>query len=702
MKPRGKERAENWLLIKEHDAAEQRGADAAALEKPRAQARRTAKAPTKRAPKAWTAPHDAKRGKLPDTQAPMLAATADAPPDGAAWVSEIKFDGYRLLVRKDGDDVRLLTRNGLDWTRRFAAIAASVAALPAETLLADGEVVALRQDGVSSFSMLQEALSDGHTDDLVLYLFDLLYRDGYDFRACGLIERKEALQDLCQPESQKIRFSEHLEGVGAAMRVRACEMGLEGIICKRADSPYRAGRGRAWLKVKCQGREEFVVIGYTKPQGSRSGLGALQLGFYDSAKRLHYAGGCGSGFSEAVLKDLAKHLGATKMDRPAALLLTDEPPPRGVIWVEPTLVAEVQYTAWSGAGRLRHAVFLGLRQDKSAAEVVRDIPDQDVTRHALGGADDAPRVVTARKPAPRQPGAKKATAPKADAVGAVFAGVKLTHPDRELWPGITKQALATYWQAVAPHALPGIAGRPLAFVRCPDGIDGQHFFQKHASKGMPSALREGDFDGAPYLALDDAAGLAACTQIAAIELHAWGATEKDAGRPDQLIFDLDPGEGTTWPAIIAAAHDLRKRLTDAGLAVFPRTSGGKGLHLVVPLKPKADWDQARAWCRAFAEDCARDEPDKYVASVQKAKRRGRILIDWLRNGLGSTAAASFSPRARPNATVATPLTWAEISPKLDPQRFTIATVPQRLAKLKKDPWAGFDAARKPLPQSKDT
>jgi bifunctional non-homologous end joining protein LigD len=533
----------------------------------------------------------------------------------------------------------------------------------------------------------------------VLYLFDLLYRDGYDLRGCSLDVRKKALEDVPQAGTP-VRFSEHLAGVGVAMRVRACEMGLEGIICKRLDSVYRGGRGRAWLKVKCQGREEFVILGYTRPKGGRSGLGALQLGFYDPAGKLHYAGGCGSGFSDAVLRDLAKQLGALKTGRPAALLLTDEAPPAGVTWVTPSLVAEVQYTAWSGAGRLRHAVFLGLRQDKSAVDVVREIPDPEARRHELGGADAAPVVVTARKPAPRTPGARVSGGAKQSVQDSMSAGVNITHPDRELWPGITKQALAAYWQKVAPHALPGIAGRPLAFVRCPDGIDGQHFFQKHASKGMPASLHEGNFDGAPYLALEDAAGLAACAQIAAIEVHAWGSTTGDAGRPDQLVFDLDPGEGLAWPAMIAAAHDIRKRLEGAGLTAFARTSGGGGLHLVVPLVPQADWDTARAWCRAFAEAAARENPDKYVASVQKAKRRGKILIDWLRNGLGSTAAASFSPRARPHATVATPLAWEEVTPKLDPQLLTIATVPGRLAKLKRDPWADFNAARRTLPAEK--
>jgi bifunctional non-homologous end joining protein LigD len=702
MKPRPKEHGENWLLIKEHDSNEQSGADAAELEHEHAKpAPVKVKPPAKRRAKAkpgWTVPPDAVPGPMPDSQAPMLASTADAPPDGPEWVSEIKFDGYRLLVEKTGSRVRLLTRNGLDWTRRFAALAEAVAALPAETLLADGEVVALREDGVSSFAMLQQALSDSRTDGLVLYLFDLLYRDGLDLRGCALEDRKRALEDLPRADSP-LRFSEHLAGVAAAMRVRACAMGLEGIICKRVDSPYRAGRGRAWLKVKCQGREEFVVLGFTKPQGSRSGLGALQLGFYDPEGGLHYAGGCGSGFSDAVLADLAKRLAADKTERPADLLLTDEPPPRGVTWVTPSLVAEVQFTAWSGAGRLRHAVFLGLRQDKAAREVVRDIPDPDAKRHRLGGADDAPVVVTARKPGPRKPGGPKPRAPEAP---AIVAGVKLTHPDRELWPGITKQDLAKYWHAVSGAALPGIAARPLAFVRCPDGIDGQHFFQKHASKGMPAALHEGNFDGAPYLALDDEAGLAACAQIAAIELHAWGSTLDDPGRPDQLVFDLDPGEGTSWADVIAAADDLRRRLKAAGLALFPRTSGGKGLHLLVPLTPDAEWDTARAWCRAFAEDCERDAPEKYVSSVRKAKRRGRILIDWLRNGLGSTAAASFSPRARTNATVATPLSWAEVTESLDPQAFTIATVPKRLAKLRHDPWKDFDKARVRLPKAKET
>jgi bifunctional non-homologous end joining protein LigD len=679
LKQKPKERAENWLLIKEHDDAEQPGADVAALET-------TKLKPAKRraaAQKSWAPPADAKRARLPQSQAPMLASNADAPPQGDEWLSEIKFDGYRLLAFKDADTVRLLTRNGLDWTHRLPSVTKAVALLPAETLLLDGELVALQQDGLSSFAALQAALSEGHDGTLSFYLFDLLYRDGYDLRALPLTARKQALETLLLPSSghSLLKFSEHLEAATPEVRTRACAMGLEGIICKRASSPYKAGRGSAWLKLKCQGRDEFLIIGWTNPQGGRSGLGSIHLGFYDDKGALHYAGGCGSGFSDKVLKSLSEALADRRTDPPADLRLTEEKPPAGLHWVRPTLVCEVQYTGWSGAGRLRHAVFLGLREDKAPTDIVRDIPDPEVRRVTLSqlSASHSGRFVTARKPSAR---------------AAEIEGIRLTHPDRELWPGITKQALADYFTRIADVALPGIASRPLALVRCPEGIAGEHFFQKHLTRGMPAALQEGAFDGAPYLALHDTAGLIACAQIAALEIHTWGSTEQDPGRPDRLIFDLDPGEGVAWSAIVAAAHDISKRLEKAGLASFCRTSGGNGLHVVVPLIPAAGWDAARAWCRAFAERAERDAPDTYVASTPKARRRGRILIDWLRNGLGSTAIASFSPRARENATVAMPLAWKEVTARLDAQKFTITTAPSR---MDRDVWPDFVSAGAKLP-----
>jgi bifunctional non-homologous end joining protein LigD len=676
LKPKPKERAENWLLIKEHDGEAAEGADAIRIEqrKPRRAA------PAKN-------PAGAVRAKLPATQAPMLASNADAPPEGDEWLSEIKFDGYRMLAFKDGDAVRLLTRNGLDWTRRLPEVARAIAALPSDTLLLDGELVALQPDGVSSFAALQQALSDGNTGDLRLYLFDLLHRNGWDLRPAALTDRKKALSELLAhvwDNDTILRFSDHMQASTPQIRARACAMGLEGIICKRAHSPYRAGRSSAWLKLKCQGRDEFLVVGWTEPQGSRAGLGSLHLGFYDSKGALHYAGGCGSGFSASGLKSLHKTLAGLATDPPADLLLTEEPPPAGLHWVRPELVCEVQYTGWSGAGRLRHAVFLGLREDRAPADIVRDIPDPTAKRIKLAALAKtrSGRIVTASKPA---------------AGAADIGGVRLTHPDRELWPGVTKQALAEYWSNVAKAALPGIAGRPLALVRCPEGIDGEHFFQKHANRGMPAQLREGAFDDAPYLALDDAAGLAACAQMSAIELHTWGSSLADPGRPDRLIFDLDPGEGTAWEAVIEAARDMRKRLQREGLQSFCRTSGGKGLHVVVPLTPDADWDRARAWCRAFAERAAREAPELYVATLSKAGRRGRILIDWLRNGLGSTAVASFSPRARPGATVAMPVAWREVTAKLDPQAFTIATAPARIGRKS---WPGFDSCAQGLPDGR--
>jgi bifunctional non-homologous end joining protein LigD len=691
LKPRPKDRTPNWLLIKEHDDQERKGADAGALEAVPVTAKAKgapAKPARKEAPARGKATDSAKsppapgavRGKLPHSQEPELATPVEASPHQPGWLSEVKFDGYRLLVFLDRGTARLVSRNGHDWTQRLPTVAREAAALHPGQALLDTELVALRKDGVSNFGDLQAALSEGKDGKLFLYAFDLLHLDGWDLRPCRLVDRKAVLRDLGSWDGT-LRFSEHYEGDAARLRQRACEMGLEGVMCKRADSPYRAGRSTSWVKVKCVGREEFIIIGWTPPQGSRTGIGSLHMGYRDRAGALHYAGGVGTGFSEQVLADLRRRLEPLKAARPAGLVRAGDPPDRAITWVRPEMVGEVQYAAWTGAGRLRHATFLGLREDKPAEEVVRDIPDPE----PLARPTDAP------PPAPKP--RARIVSRSADPVG----GIRLTHPDRELWPGITKRDLADYWLKVAEHALPEIAGRPLALVRCPDGIDGEHFFQKHARKGFPEAIRAGESGGAPWLAVDDAAGLVACAQQAAIELHAWGAAGADPLHPDRLVFDLDPGDGVDMEAIAAAAHDIRKRLGKVGLAAFCRTSGGKGLHVVAPLVPAADWDKARAWCRAFAERMEHENPDRYVAAVRKDRRRGRILVDWLRNGLGSTAVASFSPRARPGATVATRLAWREVTGKLDPGAFTIKTVPQRAAR-RADPWAEFVTSARKLPE----
>ncbi|HEX2940048.1 MAG TPA: DNA ligase D, partial [Rhodopila sp.] len=700
----------NWLLIKGHDAAERKGADAAALE-----AETELPAPGQSAKALSAAAKSkrldlpgAKRSRLPGQQAPELASVADAVPEDEGWLSEIKFDGYRLLVFVDSGTVRIMTRNGQDWTNRLPAVAAAAKRLQVQSALVDGELVALAPDGMSNFPALQAALSAGHDERLFLYLFDLLHLDGWDLRSCVLRDRKRQLRAL-DGWTGMLRYSDHHEGDTVRMRQAACRMRLEGIICKRADSPYRGGRGQDWLKVKCQGREEFIVLGWTEPSGSRTGLGSLQLGYYDPDGGLHYVGGCGSGFSDETLTLLRDRLTPLASAPPKGLLIAGEDLERTIHWVRPELVVETSFVGWSGAGRVRQAVFLGMREDKAAREVVRTEADPAAPRRAVdpkpyrgpalhtGPVITVPPDRTDREPAGGERRSRIVTARAPRARTESIEGVTLTHPDRPVWPGISKRDLARYWQAVADWALPGLAQRPLAILRCPEGVEGEHFFQKHAHGAMPPGVREGKAEKAPFLAIDDLQGLVAMAQMSAVELHTWGATEADPLHADQLVFDLDPGEGIALPAIVAAAQDLRAKLEAIGLASFCRTSGGKGLHLVVPLAPEQPWDVARSFTRQFAEAVSAEAPDKYLAHVKIADRRGRILIDWLRNGLGSTAVASFCPRARPGAGVATPLAWREVTQKLDPRRLTLETVPDRLRKLKADPWDGFDAARRPLP-----
>lgn len=697
LKPRPGQRGrqDNWLLIKGHDEAERAGADAPAIEQAAPPPKPVGKTAGKRR---GAAPAEgAVRAKLPQRQAPQLASLAEEPPNGEGWLSEIKFDGYRLQCWIDHGNVRLVTRNGLDWTDRLPAVAREVGSLEVEAALVDGELVALDKDGASSFPALQAALSAGKDARLNLYLFDLLHLDGWDLRACRLTDRKSVLSGLADWRGM-LRYSDHHQGDAAGMRREACRMGLEGIVCKRADAPYRAGRGRGWVKVKCLGREEFIVLGWTPPGGSRTGLGSLHLGYYDPQGGLHYAGGVGSGFSEHELSRLSERLAGLASDKPKSLFVAGDPLPTAIHWVRLELVAEVQFSSWSGSGRVRHAVYLGPREDKSAGEVVREPADPETERKMVSPRQASGNAAPAKRSgiiAKRENKIVTARAPKQR--GVTVGGVTLTHPDRELWPGITKQDLAEYWLAVAGQALPGLARRPLAIVRCPSGIAGEHFFQKHGHGALPSAIREGEVEGSPYLAIDDADGLVAMAQMSAIELHAWGAGEADPLHPDLIVFDLDPGEGVAFTDVVKAAHDVRDHLRRLELESFCRTTGGKGLHVVVPLQPVAHWDDVKPFCRALAETMSQQQPDLYLPTLKKADRRGKILIDWLRNGMGATAVASFCPRARPGANVATPVTWDEVNPKLDPARFTLRNTPDRLARLRADPWEGFSSVRQRLP-----
>jgi bifunctional non-homologous end joining protein LigD len=678
-KPR--DRHENWLLIKERDAAAQPDSgDAAVVDNPLSVASgRSLAAIADDRDRVWHSGKGesqiagARRGPLPDRLKPQIATLAAEAPEGPEWLHEIKHDGYRLLARIDHGKVRLITRNGLDWTDKFPELAAGFAALSVETALIDGELVCCAADGRTSFSGLQEAIAAGDTEGLLFYAFDLLYRDGWDLTPAALQDRKAALAELIAPQAQdRLRYSDHHFGGGAEFLRHAREYKVEGIVSKRRDRPYRAGRSDAWRKVKCLDRDEFIVIGYTDPEGRREGFGALLLGCYDPAGTLRYAGRAGTGFDTALLGDLRRRLDALARARPLAGL-PDSAPKKAAHWVEPRLVAEIEFAGRTTDGVLWHPAFLGLREDKQAAEVV------------CASAPNAPAP-----PEPARDGS------------IMFAGVRLSHPDRPLWPedGISKLDLARYWEAVAQWALPQLADRPLTLVRRPRSGGNRSFYQKHLIPGMPKVIRGVELaeDGGTgtFLAIDDLAGLIALVQMDAIEIHPWGARAGKVDQPDRVTFDLDPDEGLPWPRTVEAALVVREALSGIGLDSFVKTTGGKGLHVVVPLMPKLGWDRIKAFSRWVAERLSAQSPDWFTANQQKRARQGRIYIDYLRNSRGATAVGAYSPRLRPGAPVSTPLSWEELEEGAQPASFTVATVPARLAGLKSDPWVAIGTVRQSL------
>jgi bifunctional non-homologous end joining protein LigD len=593
-----------------------------------------------------------KRAPLPDFIEPQLATLASKPPSGKSWVHEVKFDGYRLLARIDGGHVKLKTRSGLDWTAKFPTLKKALEALPVVTALLDGEVVVETERGTSDFAGLQADLSEGRSDRFQYYVFDLLYLDGVDLTGATLVDRKRALADLLSGyEGGVLKYSEHFGERGDTMLAHACRLGLEGIVSKLQTARYRPGRNKAWLKTKCVEGSEFVIIGYVPSTTQRRAVGSLVLGYYRKGL-LEYAGRVGSGFSNRVAEDLWRRLEAIRVDAP----LLDKPPPadvrRNVRWTKPLLVANVEMRGWTADGIARHAVFKGLRQDKPAADIVRERT------------------------------ASKAT-------GASPLPVPLTHPDRVLWSdvGVTKQGLAEFYAEIWKWISPYVVGRPLALVRCPSGVDGGCFFQKHAWAGSGEhILRSRDPEsGEELLAIKDLRGLISLVQASVLEIHVWGAKLADLERPDGITFDLDPDAEVAWPDVAAAALEVRDRLKEEGLGSFLKTTGGKGLHVYAPLKPAADWDAVKEFAHKLARSMAADSPQKYLATASKKARRGRIFIDYLRNGRGATAVAAYSTRARPGASVSTPLAWEELGPEMRSDRFTIANLLHRLAHLD-DPW----------------
>ena len=627
---------------------------------------------------------------------PELATLADAVPEGPNWVHEIKFDGYRTMAMIDQGDVRLLTRSGLDWTPKYQAIADELKKLGVGQAMIDGEIVALNEDGASSFQKLKNELGAERSENLQYYVFDLLVLDGENLTRLPLLDRKARLKGLLDGRDlhNRVIYSEHF-GENAEFLPRVCSLEMEGIISKRVDSIYAGKRTEAWLKVKCHKRQEFLVVGYTESEHAGRGFRSLLLGYYEDGA-LQFAGKVGTGFNGDSLTAIRKKLDALKVvPKPFKKL----PPDVGKgTWVEPELVCEVEFTEWTDEGRLRHPSFQGLREDKQAREVHRDweVPVAKAIEDAEAEVKAAPAARDARAKSPLRPTApaKRATAKDRDRVDV--GGVSVSHPDRVVYPltGETKLDLVEYYHAIADRILPHIANRPLSVLRAPDTIDGQQFFQRHPpEKGQMDNVYSVDVPiktrTETYLQIKDEAGLLSLIQWGGVELHPWGCQAADPLKPDRMIFDLDPDPEAPWANVIEGASEIRDRLRELGLESFLKTTGGKGLHVVVPIEPRFGWPAIKAFTKLIAESMAQDDPKRFLATMSKAARKGRIFIDYLRNDLTSTAASAFSVRARPGATVSTPLAWSELRPSLTPANYDIHTVPARLANQKGDPWADF-------------
>jgi bifunctional non-homologous end joining protein LigD len=607
---------------------------------------------------------------LPRFIEPQLCRLVDQPPSGAHWLHEVKFDGYRMQLRVEDGKARLRTRKGLDWTAKFASIAKAAAKLPDGII--DGEIVALDHNGAPDFAALQAALSDGKTGSLIFFAFDSLMMDGEDLRALPLTTRKARLEKLLQKQSAQLRYVEHFTSGGDAVLKSACRMSLEGIVSKRADAPYRSGRGEDWTKAKCRAGHEVVIGGWATTAGKfRSLLVGVQRGDH-----LIYVGRVGTGYSADKVKRLMPRLKEMAAKENPFGGIGAPRKERGVNWLKPELVAEIEFAGWTGDGLMRQAAFKGLRADKPADEVTAEIPQKT-----------------------------KLATPTSAKGSSVVMGIPISHPDKALWPDagddkpVTKLELARYYEAIGEWMLPHIQGRPCSILRAPDGIKGeQHFFQRHAMAGQSNLLDEVKVSGdrKPYLQINRVEALAAVAQSGGLELHPWNCAANHPEQPGRFVFDLDPAPDLDFDDVIAAAKELKTRLEKLGLTTFVKTTGGKGLHIVTPFRcdKGIGWKEAKAIAREICGRMAADSPDKYLVNMSKKKRRGKIFLDYLRNDRMATAVAPLSPRARDGATVSMPLEWNAIKKGLDPKRFTVRTAPALLAKAK--PWKDYAKLQRPL------
>jgi len=652
----------SWLLIKRRDEEAREGYDVTA-ERPES---------VKRAPKKTKR---AKRAELPQFVTPQLATLVTKPPKTGDWLYEVKHDGYRMLARV-ADEVRVFSRSGRDWTARVSHLAGALASMGFKDTWLDGEIVVLRPDGRSSFQALQNAFDAGTESKIVYYVFDAPFLDGKDMRQLALRERKAKLKKAVQ-WNDVVRFSDDLTGSAEEVLEHACKLGLEGLIGKQADGVYVAGRTKSWIKLKCRLRQDFVVVGYTKPGGSRHGFGALVLGVYEKPGKLVYAGKVGTGFDDELLTKLPRKF--AKVKRPDSPL---ENPPRekDIQWLRPQLVAEVEFTERTDDGVIRQGSFMGLRDD---------IPAKSV---GLERAQEPPEK-RGQDPFP----GKGAGSPAAD--------IKITHPARVIYPALkfTKADLARYYAEVSEWMLPHVANRPLTLVRCPDGVEKECFYQRHLGMGAsPGELKMFDrlrSSKGKYLYLDSARGILSAVQNGAVEFHTWGASVPDPKKPDRITMDLDPAPDLEWPQLVEATRLMRTLLEKLGLKCFLKTTGGKGLHVVAPIEPELEWAKVKEFTRLAAEFLVRAEPKLFTSKISKSERTGKVFVDYLRNSETASAVSAYSARARKDAGVSTPLEWSELGRADVREKFTVLTVPKRVANLTVDPWVEYRQTRQSISEA---